>query len=419
MDRPLARRVVLASFLVLITAAAVGIALWLRPAPSPLPDTTSQPHLLWAFEAPRPGSSVASPLVTADAVYLAAVHAHGFRLSGALYALDPETGKLRWTFNRDGLMLATASTPLLADGRLFFGEGMHANFHCRLYALDPVSRAEVWTFGVGDHIEGRPIADADTVYFPAGNEGLYALESKTGRRKWNFRADVHIDSTPALIGRRLFVGSGPSRKFTTMQVICLDAANGAPVWRTPVDLPAWATPVVEGERVFVGSGNGRLMEGAKPPETPAGALVCLNATTGAVNWTIPVPDAIFGKPVVVGERVLFGSRDGIVYGASFDGQVQYRIPLGSPVIAGLTSDTGLVYAVSVHGRLACIDPTAGRVLWQHELAIPGSTPHVYAAPVVAGTKLYLATEMRLPDSSFGVVTLSRFGLPARIPGNTD
>src|SRR5438067_12829935 len=106
-----------------------------RPRPAQEPEPPG-PRLVWGFSAPQPGAAVAAPLVTPDAIYLAALHARGLRLGGAVYALDPATGKRKWAFDRDGEMLPTASTPVLADGRLYFGEGMHANFVCRLYCLD-------------------------------------------------------------------------------------------------------------------------------------------------------------------------------------------------------------------------------------------------------------------------------------------
>jgi len=404
------RRVVLI-LMALVGAAGLVVVFYSRP-PAAGPAAPPGPRQVWAFEAPRPGSAVAAPLVTPDAVYLAAVHARGFGLSGAVYALDPATGKRKWAFDHDGEMLLTASAPVLADGRLFFGEGMHANFSCRLYCLDPATGKANWTFPTGDHIEGGPAVNGDTVLFPAGNEGVYALDAATGKQRWHFHADLHIDSTPAVAGGRVYVGSGPSRKFHTTQLVCLDAATGKPVWRTPVPLPAWATPVVTGGRVFAGMGNGRLTEGAQPPDVPAGAVGCFDARTGAELWTVRVADAEFGRPVVVDDRVVFGSRDGHLYGLSADGREVFRLPLGGPVIGGPVVSERLVYAVSVPGRVVCVDPAEGRELWRHELARPGGEPRVYAAPRVAGGRLYVAAEMRTPVAAVGVVTLFCFELPA-------
>src|SRR5262245_47776432 len=105
------RRVVL---IVAGLGGVIGLAVTFwprRPEPPPAPDG---PRLVWVFEAPLPGSVVATPCVTAEAVFLAAAHARGFHQGGAVYALDPSTGKAKWAFDRDARMLPTASSPLVA-----------------------------------------------------------------------------------------------------------------------------------------------------------------------------------------------------------------------------------------------------------------------------------------------------------------
>ena len=385
----------------------VGFAACRSDRPAPAPDPPG-PGLVWVFEAPRPGTVLAAPTVTPEAVYLAASHARGLDATGAVYALDPATGKPLWTFDRDGTMLPTASTPLAADGQLFVGEGMHGHTACRLQCLDAATGRPLWDYPTTDHIEGGPAVADGLVIFPAGNDGLHAADAETGKPRWTFRADLHIDSSPWVAGDRVFVGGGRSRRYQNYQVVCLDARTGNPVWRTPVDLPAWGSPVVAGNRVYIGLGNGRLNESARPPETPAGAMVCLDGATGRVLWTFPTGDAVFGRPTVVGERVIFGSRDGHLYGVGPDGREAFRVSVGGPVVAGEAAAGGRACAVTVTGRIVCLDPTDGREHWRHHLARPGVTPHVFGTPVVAGGRLYVAAEMTTGRS--GIVSLFCFDL---------
>jgi outer membrane protein assembly factor BamB len=194
----------------------------------------------------------------------------------------------------------------------------------------------------------------------------------------------------------VIVGSGPSRLYKTLRVVSLDAKTGGVRWRTDTDLPAWGSPRAAGGRVFVGLGNGRLMEGAKPPETPRGAVVCLDEATGRELWRFDAKDAVFQQPTVDGDRVYFGSRDGNLYVVQADdGQLVYPVPMGGPVIAPPTVADGKVYAVTVDGQLRCLDAADGRELWGWDLK--AHVKHevlVFGAVRVAGGRVYVTAEIQ-------------------------
>lgn len=366
---------------------------WPRTAVDPTPPG---PTVVWMFEAPERGGIVAVPWVADDAIYVSAAIDRGLRSVGAVYALDPATGKRRWTFDAGGWMLATASAPVLADGRLYVGEGMHGHFACHLYCLDPTTGNQHWAVETTDHVESTPTVADGVVYFGAGNDGVYAVDAATGKERWRFSEDLHVDARPCVSNGRVIVGSGPSRLYKTLRVVSLDAKTGLPVWRADTDLPAWGSPRAAGGRVFVGLGNGRLLEGAKPPETPRGAVVCLDEATGEVLWRFDAKDAVFQQPTADGDRVYFGSRDGNLYCVrAEDGQLVYHVPMGGPVIAPPTVADGKVYAVTVDGRLRCLDASDGRELWAWDMRQGRPVaPRAVAAVRVAGGRAYVAAELR-------------------------
>src|SRR5262249_6892068 len=143
------------------------------------------------------------------------------------------------------------------------------------------------------------VADG-AVFFGAGDAGLIAVDAVTGAKKWQFAGTWHIDSSPAVAGGHVFVGSGVSRRFKDTILFCLEGSDMSVIWRVPVDLPAWGSPVVDGDQVFFGLGNGRLQ---RSDERPAGALMCLNAASGHELWRCPTSDGVLARPAVDRKRV--------------------------------------------------------------------------------------------------------------------
>jgi outer membrane protein assembly factor BamB len=396
-----------------IILAVVGIgllAVWKKqPQPS---QAFVGPELLWAFEAPKPGGVVAAPYITADAIYLPIVHTNGLQLGGTLYAIDPTSGKSSWEYDGAGQMLPSASTPTSNGQILVFGEGMHAHFACQLHAIDRITHQKRWVFPTTDHIECGPLIANERIFFTAGNDGTYAIDLASGRPFWQFAAGYHADCTPALGQGLLFIGTGPSRRFRSTEVIALDVVSGAPRWRTPVPLPAWSSPIYSEGKVYIGLGNGGLTIPAKAPETPAGGLVCLNATTGQIEWQARFQDAVFARPLLLGRSIWIGSRDGHLYEIDIHtGQVQSQTPMGSPLMTDAVADGETVFAVSIDGRICSISAVNGQMQWQYELKELAHAPvGVISPPRLEGKRLYIAAEVKSGGAA-GVATLFCLQIP--------
>ncbi len=393
-------------------AVVAGYVTWPGPTVEPLPlQPASSPSIEWVFDAPDPGGFLAAPWVGDDAVYVSAVLTRGLTQRGAVYAVDPVAGKQLWAFSADAGMRPSASAPVRAGGRLFVGEGMHADFVCRLFALDAATGRPAWHLTAGDHIEAASTIVGDTVYASAGNAGVYAADIATGAVKWHFERDLHVDTCPAVADGRVFVGSGPSRRFRTLAVVALSAGDGKLLWQTPTDLPAWGSPNVSAGRVFVGLGNGRLTEPARPPATPAGAVLCLEAGTGTEIWRTNTADAVFQRPTSGASAVYFGCRDGTVTRAAADtGTVAWWTILGGPVVAPVALADGRLYVVTQTGTLASLDAETGAVVWRFDLKEhTKAEPLCVAAPVVRAGRVYQATEIATPAGR--VASLYCFRLP--------
>ncbi|MGL4555082.1 MAG: PQQ-binding-like beta-propeller repeat protein [Gemmataceae bacterium] len=391
--------------LVLAAAVAAGVLLY---AFAPRAATPAEAAAVdWLFEAARPGAILSTPLPAGGRVYIAATHSTAFRNAGTVYALDAATGKPAWQFDDGGKMQHTFSTPCLAGGRLYVGEGMHANFTCKLYCLDPDTGRKHWDFTAEGHIESGPCVADGRVFFGAGDDGVYCLDAATGARRWRFAGPYHVDSSPAVSGGRVFVGAGVSRALRATAALCLDAADGKVVWRSPTDLPVWGSPAVADGDVFFGVGNGRLLTG---PEKPAGGLLCVSAEDGRPRWRYDAGDAVFGRAAVGPEVVYVGSRGGAMHAIDRrTGARRWVRGLGSPVVASPALVGGRLYVASSAGRVCCLDADSGRVSWSFEAAgRPGVEAVVLASPAVAG-RIYVGSELRAGAGGMAVLYCLRDG----------
>lgn len=357
------------------------------------------------FEIPKSSQVMSGITVSGDRLYFGAQYTRT-RQEGQLVCMDRNTGAVLWKFGDDEGMLPVFCTPTVADGRVYCGEGLHENKGCRMFCVSPEGRL-AWEqpFQTNSHTEGAPAYAGGKVFFPAGDDGLFAVDAKTGKQLWQFEGGkekgIHIDAAPATSGKRVFVGSG----LYSFVAVCLDTDTGAELWRTDLKLRAFGAPLVLGKFVYYGVGTGNMgtdtfnypEEGAEKEnlDQPAGAVVCLDAETGREVWRYDLPRSV--HPGLVGDAfsVYAASRDGNIYAIDRKtGKLRWKTGIGgavtsSPAVATAGGMPVAVYAVSREGLAVCINPQTGKVVWDKQL--PGfqwdgqEANGVLSGPVVVTT----------------------------------
>lgn len=93
---------------------------------------------------------------------------------------------------------------------------------------------------------------------------------------------------------------------------------------------------------------------------------------------------ISGGITLAGNKLLFGTEDGIVYSLNpQDGAVQWQANVPSEVVSAPAYDSGVVIVSTVAGTLVGIDSTTGKVKWQNESDVPVLTLRGVSSPVAA------------------------------------
>jgi outer membrane protein assembly factor BamB len=347
---------------------------------------------VWVFEPQEKGEIVSTPCVTPERVYVAVHHRAGITQDGRVYALDPQTGNILWTFDDEGALKPTFSSPAYADGRVFIGEGYHTDKDSKLFAIDAATGKKLWEFQTNSHTESSPAVADGKVVCGAGDDGIYCLDAATGQKLWQRIVDggLHVDANPLIHNGRVYAGSGTSKQSHNNRVFCLDLNTGNEIWGEKTEYSAWGSPAAAGNTVLFTTGNGTFSEDRNPV---AGLLLCRDTETGKPVWERALPNSLVAKPVVDRYQVYVGCKDGNVFALDRQsGEVVWSKTLQAPVLAAPAVDihpqmkTGeVVYAIGSTGVMEALSPADGSTFWAISFRDLIGVPHVNAVstPVVS------------------------------------
>ncbi len=335
--------------------------------------------LRWAFAVPDAIEMRAQPAIAGGAIYLGGTN-------GVLYALDADTGCVRWTYQaqsgiRSGVTISAweagdeGARPLA-----YFGDNVG-----NTYAVDAITGEEVWTRHVHDHpattLTGPATLSGDTLFVPisSNEEGsaafpgyecctfrgsLLALDARTGEERW-----------------RSWLVDEPQPQGTNSQ---------GTVTRGPSGVPVWSAPLADRERglLYLATGNNY----SHPASPHSSAIVALDMKTGAIRWSRQLmegdlwnvacwagasgpncpedtgPDADFGAGAILAE-----GNDGKTY-----------------LLAGQKSGVA-------HG----LDPDTGEVIWQTRVGRGGELGGIHFGIAAEGGRLFLPVNDEENGADYG------------------
>lgn len=124
-------------------------------------------------------------------------------------------------------------------------------------------------------------------------------------------------------------------------------------WLLESGVGIYSSPAVDGKRVFVGDDMGQLT---------AYAL-----KSGKRLWTFKSGRRIVGTPAVAGGLVVFGSADKCIYGVdSHSGEMRWKIEAKEPVLGAVTIENGIAYIGASDHSFRAIDIQTGSIKWIYE-----------------------------------------------------
>lgn len=350
--------------------------------------------LAWKYLSEVAPENPSSPAVKDGVIYFAS----GTRF----YAVNAETGTLRWRYPASESLTATIRTsPVVGDGMVYFGAG-----DGRLYAISTEDGSLVWSFVTRSNISSSPVLVDGVIYFGSDDRKLYALDAKTGamKPKWfgGFNTKDGIAAPAAVSGNLIYFLSSDT---------VLYAANTISAqlsWATRVGAGSrQTTPVVADNTVYLAGGN---------------TLYALQSKSSRLKWSVQLPGEITTTPAVAKNVIYFAFKDG---GASkicaftSAGKLKWKeaVEIGAPSYSSPIVTEDMVVITANKGIILALDSETGDVKWKYTVTPSileyGSQRYklryvnLVAAPVIANGVLYVladdgalhAFSMDSPDST--------------------
>lgn len=255
-------------------------------------------------------------------------------------------------------------------------------------AAEVIEQAQFTTDGFVD-VPPLPV-DRDLIV--ASWDGSVRRVTQQGALLWQMALGDVVDAPLAGDGTRIF-GQNWGR-----EIFALDAADGRKLWSvtyaaSPADDHRQGGVVVAGAALLVPVWNGTLL--------------ALDPATGSELWRAVTPGPLRAPPTVAGERIYLPGGDGVLRCFDRKGTELWRWSGGSPQLAAVALAAGNPVVVDRSGVVTALDPF-GQVRWQRPLA----EICYYAAPIVRGDALYVATaagSLWHLDAATGAVVWRRSG----------
>ncbi len=173
---------------------------------------------------------------------------------GNVYAVDAQTGTLQWKFATKDVV---HSSPAVVNNTVYIG-----SWDSYLYAIDADTGQEKWSFKTGEDntihnqvgFQGSPTVVDGTVYVGCRDAHVYAVDAATGRKKWDYPTSKSwVIGTPAVRDGMVYVGTSDSSSF-----MALDAKTGRLRFNFKAGAYIFSSAALAGDLAYVGSHNGKL-----------------------------------------------------------------------------------------------------------------------------------------------------------------
>ncbi|MGH3117515.1 MAG: PQQ-binding-like beta-propeller repeat protein [Gaiellales bacterium] len=246
-----------------------------------------------------------------------------------LVALDLATGDELWKVDT-GVTSQIDASPVLADGRLFFGLPDADTFQ----AVDVTDGRTVWSIRTPFNADSVPAASGGRVVFTMQDSDsprsvLLALDAASGRELWRVENQVG-NSSPSIFEGKVVFGGGDRFAYA------LDLKTGRRIWRSPTEdvFSPRNMPAIAFGDVFLADRIGNLYR--------------LDGETGKRKWIFRDTEGTMDQsfPVIAGTTLFIGSGSGWIYAVDTEsGDLLWKEQVGGFVLSGAADEKHFYFGV--------------------------------------------------------------------------
>lgn len=321
--------------------------------------------------------------------------------------------KLKWAFNLGNVSVAR-SQPTIVAGRLFIGTQTGA-----VYALDADTGCTHWGFQAAAAIRsGAAFGEANrapAIFFSDAGANVYAVNAQTGTMIWKVRPVDHIaalaTATPRFYKGVLYQPFASSEEGPSVDpkypcctfrgsVVALDAATGKTIWQAftipeapkatgknpagtveygPSGAGVWSTPTIDEQLgvLYVATGDNY----SEPATSTSDAVLAIDLKTGKLLWSTQLrSDDVFNDSCAT------------------PGKANCQHPAGpdydfgqSPILVSLSEAKRALVVAQKSGMVYALDPDRqGKLIWQARAGEGGPFGGSQWGSASDGQKVYVA-----------------------------
>lgn len=290
---------------------------------------------------------------------------------------------LLWRFTGGPQSPNPVSPSIVGDTAYFAARGLGEAGGGVLYAIDTRTGARKWQYpsdnnGLRDRntFQTAPLVADGRVYVGASDGLMYVLDANNGREVVRFRTGRQIASAPALVDGTLYFGSNDGTFYA------LNPESGEPVWKQLYRAGDGvnSAPILADSFVFFTTNDNNIH--------------AIKQATGIFRWKARLPFRVLANAPIYADNSLFvpnGPRLTAIQPAS--GSTRWNMDVESDILTAPATEGGVIY-VTCRQRtgsgalLYAMRTNNGRAFWSQPAVLPVAPS---AAPIISGDVIYIPT----------------------------